>query len=377
MDLITKIFGDDTKYKKGTVNLGSSLAKVIAQDSANKLDSNDQLVNGTEVTNFFPDEIKQALHKSKWKRLRKRLGKRLSLDGKVSVQIDLLNGMPYVSMGTLFNYTEYAGNLVEVVLMATGIYKVDGIEYQEYERFYIEDGVVKKMNGYYIDKEWVLSADTEVSVFPSYITKIPVQIFWNNEDGVSDVENTNMRSALEELNEFSNRMERLQTLSELGLIFNRNMTGKSGKEMVKSFKETGTAEVNGMDSQLGSGIDAKGALGYTLELAQLTDWLEDKIMKYTFTTRDTIASGSNKHNAEVGMFNQFAIEYLLDKKEIREEDYKDFYKLLAMFYPALGLEIDTVELQISDVLALLLKSMEPQENNAAAKAATETTPEEE
>lgn len=374
MDLITKIFGDKTQYK-GTVNLGKSLTKVIAQDSANKLDSNDQLINGQELKSFFPDEIKQVLHKSKWKRLRKRIGKKLSLCGKVGVQIDLLNGTPFISIGELVNYTEVAGTMVEVIMMASGSYTVDGVDYQEYERIYLENGLVRKMNGYFIDEEWVLSTNTEITAFPSYITKIPVQIFWNNEDAVSDIENTDMRSALEELDDFSNRMERLQTLSELGLIFNRNMTGKSGADILKSFKDKGFTEVNGMDAQLGSGIDAKGAVGYTLELAQLTDWLEDKILKYTFTTRDTIASGSNKHNAEVGMFNQFAIEYLLDKKEIREEDYKEFYLKLAMFYPGMELNIDTVELKISDILALMLESMKPQQNNAPAAAAT-TAPEE-
>lgn len=47
--------------------------------------------------------------------------------------------------------------------------------------------------------------------------------------------------------------------------------GKTGADVLKSIKEKGYVEVNGMDAQLGGGISPTGATGYVIELMALVD----------------------------------------------------------------------------------------------------------
>lgn len=42
---------------------------------------------------------------------------------------------------------------------------------------------------------------------------------------------------------------------------------------------------------------------------------EDKLLKYMFSLRDSIASGTNKHNTEVATFNQIATDMATFKIE--------------------------------------------------------------
>lgn len=345
----------DTHY----CGFGSTIEKFISQDSANKLDSREQLIDGKEMKVALGTMTLDVLKKSEWKRLRKRLGKQLSILGQASIQVDIIDGQPFVSLGKLISYTKIAGELKEVILDAE--YVIEHLEqgYPVYERFFIEDGTIKKMFGIKVDGEWIIDGD--IVSYPSTVTRIPVKIFANNEDEVSDINNTNMWWAINQLNNFTDKIEDTQLKSQFGLLVNRNMTGgKTAAELMNELREKGTITVNGIDSQLGAGVNPIGSVGYVTELAFLIDWLEDKVMKYTFTTRDTTASGTNKHNAEIGMFNQFAIEYLMDKKEIREEDYADFYNILGMFT---GDSVETVELQISQVLQNMLDAMNPETPN--------------
>lgn len=359
LDMVDKSKKDDGISKW---NSGNSLVEFIAQDSTNKLDSREQLIDGKEMKDALPAEMIGVLKNSKWKRLRKRLGKELSRTGQAAVVIDLIENTPFISLGKLIDFTRIAGKLVEVRLYTGDVMVVEGaegeVEHPIEERWFIEDGAIKKMYGIIIDNEWI--TEGEVITLPANITRIPVKIFDNNEESKSDVDNTKMLGAIRQMNDFQNKIGETYELTQFGLLVNRNMTGgKTGPQIIKEYKEKRTIEINGADAQLGTGISPIGAPGYVAELTLLIDWLEDKVMKFTFTTRDTTQSGTNKHNAEIGMFNQFAIEYLIDKKEIREEDYADFYSILGLFF-GIDLSQSVVELQISEVLQNMLDAMNPE-----------------
>lgn len=332
---------------------GETITSFIAQDSANKLDSREQEIVGT-----ITDTMQKALDNSKFKRLRKQLGKYLSLSGYAALSVDIINGEPFISVSEKPVFKEVAGKLIEVVLSTANKVVIDNTSYDLYERYFLSNGRVIKENGISTDKDgWVVQG--EQIILPANITRIPVKIFANNEDLLSDIDNVRMGTAIKQLSKMYERLPNTMELSQIGLLVNRNMSGgKSAKDILKEYRDTGTIEVNGMDSQLGAGIQPIGSMGYSIELIAVIDWLEDKIFKFTFTTRDTTSSGTNKHNAEIGMFNQFAIEYLIDKKEIREEDYADFYSILSMMS---GTPTQyTVTLKISEVLQNMLDSMNPE-----------------
>lgn len=61
-------------------------------------------------------------------------------------------------------------------------------------------------------------------------------------------------------------------------------------------------------------------------IIQTIVFLEDRALKYAFQGREMDSSGTNKHNMQVGLFNQAHGEYNQVKKEQRERDYLDFFK---------------------------------------------------
>lgn len=55
-------------------------------------------------------------------------------------------------------------------------------------------------------------------------------------------------------------------------------------------------------------------------------FLEDRALKYTFQGRDADGTSTNKHNMQVGLFNQAHAEYTLEKIDQRQDDYMRFFK---------------------------------------------------
>lgn len=138
--------------------------------------------------------------------------------------------------------------------------------------------------------------------------------------------------------------------------------GKTAAEFEKEKANGGMINTTSPDGQLGNALGALISGSQTPLLNQTNiNFIEDKILKYTFTTRDSISTGTNKHNAEIATFNQFAIEYLIDKLEIRQEDYAHFYAILGMFD---GKEFNpadvTVEIQISEIVRNLIDASNPE-----------------
>lgn len=63
-----------------------------------------------------------------------------------------------------------------------------------------------------------------------------------------------------------------------------------------------------------------GSIATIQQLLLQYNYLEDKILKYSFTMRETSNTGTNKHNLEVAAHNQAAFEYIINKKRLRELD---------------------------------------------------------
>lgn len=71
---------------------------------------------------------------SRFKRLRKQLGKKLSMCGKVAVAVDIIEGRPYISISEITNYTKVAGTLVEFIGDTGRIIEEKDCKYPVYER---------------------------------------------------------------------------------------------------------------------------------------------------------------------------------------------------------------------------------------------------
>lgn len=72
---------------------------------------------------------------------------------------------------------------------------------------------------------------------------------------------------------------------------------------------------------------SSGSTTPQLLMAQI-QFIEDKVLKYSFTMRESINSGTNKMNLEVAQFNQAAFEYMINKIEFRQEQLKRFFDIV-------------------------------------------------
>lgn len=108
-------------------------------------------------------------------------------------------------------------------------------------------------------------------------------------------------------------------------------------------------------------ILGSGALAMNLIIV---DGLEDKLLKYMFALRDSISSGTNKHNTEVATFNQLAAEMVLYKiKRFRNNQYTNFFRRHVSKVVD-GIEDIEIKFQVSDIERFKVQSMDPNVANA-------------
>ncbi len=100
---------------------------------------------------------------------------------------------------------------------------------------------------------------------------------------------------------------------------NLNFTDNDPKELIASITGGDRALVeDSYNAKVGGGTAVQGATSGTVILQQQILFLEDDIKVKLGIKRDG-NSGTNKHNLEMVMSEQFLLESLLAKKVMREE----------------------------------------------------------
>lgn len=372
---------EKTKEFEGIINLGNSMMYHIAQQASNKLDSKTHLLNKKPINESIPEKMIQTLEENRFLFLKRKLGKKLSLDGisaLVIQQDEQTNTEIYMSSPIDFriirNKLVYYVGLTEFKVQynneSVPCYEVWEIINNQTIRYYAIN--VKDKN-----KVNHLIPYNENQILELNIDYIPVQIFYNNEDGKSDIENVKMWDSIYALNFFSNELHEEWILTRTKWMWNENFDvdepiideyGKQvGTGMSKKFKKR-VLKVNQPDGMIQNVaaplISGTQAIMYN---QAAIDFIEDKILKYTFSTRDTNATGgNNKQTTEIKQFNSPATEYLELKKDIREHDFKMFYKMLAK---VLGEEIDisTFEIQLTSLQEELITPEETKQKQPNPK----------
>ncbi len=364
---------DTCKHNKKKWDLGHSLELFISQDSTNKLDSREQLIDGVELNNYQP--FKEVFHRSRWRRLRKRLGKLLSLQGKAAVSIEIVDDIPYLELNQVHSYRMIGNRLLEFWGTTDIMHEYDNNLYPVYTKWYFKEGGVYKEYTYKTkDSGWLLYADP---IHLKDIDYIPVGMFFNNEDGLSDIDNTAMWDAINTLNYHTNEITKEWDMSKTTFAVNAMYNPSYGVKNMEDEKADNRMIISkSPDGQLQSAIAPLiGGTQNMLYSQSNINFVEDKILKYTFTVRDSTATGTNKQTSEIAQFNAVALEYLVDKREIREEDYKHFYNVLSKF---LGLDkVEKVEILVSELVENLIENSKPVEQLRAQYDTLETAVKEE
>ncbi len=329
--------------------LGDSMKRRISQSSVNKIDQNDWTITGISATTM--SNLQLVLKCSKIYELKKQVGRTLSEDGKTGIAILVKDGKPYLQQ-------------MDVTYLETEMYEISYVEANT-GKYYNEDGLEMSLpvsvafeidkRGRVIKKEFVtLEGNTKKVLssfkYPKGIKRIPFVLMKNNADGLGDIDNVGMWDAIKQLNFFA---------SDFGVEWSVSRTLWTDRE---AFADQDLESVVTDNSRFIKRKSIKSKLQEASEpislgsqsilvLKEAIDFVEEKILEYTFTAKKSDSSGTNKFNKEISMFNQDASEYLEAKRMQRDSDYTELIskliEVMSFLKLAVATEIDTIAVAIN------------------------------
>lgn len=221
---------------------------------------------------------------------------------------------------------------------------------------------VKYVNGVptlsrYIDVESRKGIES-ISIEEDYTYKanvLPVEIFWNNEEKLSDIDLTGVGEDLVRLDYFDSKVREEWELTRTMPVFNSNFTDVNPADEVRALKNgRGYMSEDSFNAKMGTGQSINQATNGSIILQQNIVFLEDDIYKKLGLQRDTINSGSNNHDLEVITSGIDNMETLLATREMREQYYNRFLSKLATLlgetFTKITLEISPLEQAKIDLL---------------------------
>lgn len=355
MENIFKIPTESKNGKHPKLNYGTSIVNFMAQDAANKLGS--RKLNG--IDNATGDKEKDLIYRSDFPTQRAFSSIFNSFDGSVlcgimfnsenqsilkflrivNFQINLDRNFEWFTAKSL-NYKNDFGNLngEEVFVRFSKVYDNNN-NFLYILREYVSESIVDKK------LKPITSANYPSYKYPKRFKEIPFRSIRNDEGSKPDW--YNIVGFVEDLNVLSNDLsvewEFIKTEKTNNAILGK---GKSNSAVEKEILNGERIRDN---SVMGSSVNTIFSGSQSLQqLISYIAFLEDRTMKFAFQGRDMDTSGNNKHNLQVGLFNQAHSENLQKKKEIRERDFKSFFKDIVN--PMLGTEfdIDKIKFDISE-----------------------------
>ena len=210
---------------------------------------------------------------------------------------------------------------------------------------------------------------TDQFIYPASVTRIPVEVIYNNERGLSDIGNVKMWDAIAELDYHAKEFGVEWMVSRTLWLDNHNFGDGQLRKWIED--DNRVLPVESYKSKFQDPITMASAGTPTVTQAMVDiNFIEQKVLKYTFSNVDTIATGSNKFNKEIDKFNQDANEYLENKRESREESYSFLISKLIEILFALRKKVKYedkdkvfIKLKLSDLEQAII-------NEAALKAKT-------
>lgn len=333
-----------------------SLIEQNAEIKSNKLES--------VPFNITDSSVQTVLENSEFETVRAKLGHILSIYGE-----SLMIVLPYkntfiVDALQVTNY-EKIGKFNIVLEGYSGACHIhDGNEYMITTKLYFKDGK-PTLTRYWINEEDEYISYGEDYVFENMDT-LPGELFKNNFKHESDVDFARVRSALMVLDYHDSKLkaewERTRTLP----IYNENFTDNDPVAYTKAIDNgQGFLNEDGFGAKMGAGTQMMPATAGTAVLQSQIVFLEDDIKAKLGMSRDTVNSGSNNHNLEVIMANEFGTESLLQRKKIRELHWNSFFAKLAQ---VLNVSEFTVEVILSEIEGAKIKLLEATVMEAQVKA---------
>lgn len=353
------------KDKKHMGERAVSLVQMNAVDKVNKLE--------TVPFNITDESINKILMNSEFESVRERLGYILSVEGQAIVLtlpykntylVEVLRVSDYTRVGRFNTMLEgYSGKQVQH----------NGVEYQLYTRLSFVNNVptlsrfIKDVDeqGEELEVEWGVDFTFETE-------ELPGELFFNNQAKVSDIEYAGVLGALERLDYHDSKLQAEWERTRTTPVYNTNFTDVDPSSDAAAVDNgRGFDTEDSMNSKYGIGKQMLPAtLGTTILQSQIV-FLEDDIKVKLGMARDTINSGSNQHNLEMVMSNQFGTETLMKQRMLREKMWNSYFeklsKVLGTTAPVITVEFSAVEKAKLDLLEASVSEAKMKSQNVASQ----------
>lgn len=306
------------KHKE--VNMGTILINFMEQDSDNKIDS--QTLLG--IDNTRNKQLKDLVRRSDFITLRSKASRPICLRGETVMGLMIYKGKEYIKMFEIETYTREFNEFTDLTVSVDVKNGKNGMSKEiKLYRWYIKEGRIFRDT---IKRKGNIDEVTTTFPYPTKYKTIPFTLIRNNP--ISEPDYMKAVTIFQEINALSNDIGEEWEMTKT--IWQSNSWAGNGgganfvEELKNGKRQIDTFNPNSKIAQQFGAI-MQGSITSS-QLIHNIVFLEDRAMKYSFSGRDMDNSGTNKHNAQVGLFNQAHSEYLQKKSRQRERDYLTFFK---------------------------------------------------
>lgn len=261
----------------------------------------------------------------------------------------VFNGVPYIDVCKIIDYTKVAGVYVDMYVTLGNIVLINEVKEQEIIKFELTPNGVVRTTGYFQDNVFI--ATSEPLIYPTQT--IPVQPFINNENGEADIPEE-FDSVLETMDYFSGQIPEEWEYTKTMLIKNTMFDAQNKPRSTETTIENGgrVLGINDPDGKLGGSLAALSGGSVTNEvLLNQIMFLENRLLKYLFRQTDTMTGKlAQTNNAEVAKMAQPVLEYAKRMNALRKDQYVRFFDKLNELIAGLGLtETATVDMPLAEI----------------------------
>lgn len=333
-----------TKQKKEYT--GSRVESIVKQNANYKTQKLEM-----KPFNITNPVIKNVLDQSDFGKIRKKLSKELILKGLAALVAVPHNGTFYITILKDIEYSALGKTELWVQGSTHGTFIEDNQAYEINVRVYYNEAGKATIDRYIKmirDGETIEKNIAETYVYDTPV--LPVEIFVNNEDEVSDVEYFGVQGSLERLGYLDAEIRGEFEISKTLLAFNPNYANDEPETVIKDIKGgQGFIEETSYDAHASASKAIIQSNGAYLNLKQLCDSLEMDIReKMCMTDLPGVEKGTNKHTAEIIYKQEYAIDYLLNQQQAREAHYNQFLTKLSIL---LRTPVQEITLELNDITA--------------------------
>lgn len=177
------------------------------------------------------------------------------------------------------------------------------------------------------------------------MVELPVEVFYNNEMGLPDIDNFAVRGTLDRLSYLDQRLRPEYEFNKSMPYFNTNFTDNAPELTTKELKDGKEfIQEDSYNSQVKEGTQLIPSTG-AYQLLQAACDHEEMLVREKLGMHELpgIEKGTNKHTAEIIYKQEYAIDIILAMRELRESSYQQFFDKMTRILNVERVEI-TLEL---------------------------------